>query len=82
MGIFIDLKKAFDTVSHLILLQKLNDIGVTGIAHIIMESYLMNRSQIVIIGNYHSKPLDITFGVPQGSILGPLLFLIYINSII
>lgn len=81
LGVFIDLKKAFDTVSHYILLQKLQAIGVTGNAHKIFASYLSSRSQIVKIGNSESSSQLITCGVPQGSILGPLLFLIYINSI-
>lgn len=81
LGIFIDLKKAFDTVSHKLLLKKLENIGITGNALKIFASYLANRSQVVRIENYQSDALPITCGVPQGSILGPLLFLTYINNI-
>lgn len=81
LGIFIDLKKAFDTVSHQKLLTKLHDIGVTDVAQNIFASYLTNRYQIVKIAKIQSDPQPITYGVPQGSILGPLLFLVYIDSI-
>lgn len=81
LGIFIDLKKAFDTVSHQILLSKLKNLGITGAAYKIFESYLTDRYQIVRIDGHQSVPQLITYGVPQGSILGPLLFLTYINDI-
>lgn len=81
LGIFIDMKKAFDTISHDLLLLKLKSIGVTGIAFDTLKSYLTNRHQVVKIGNEQSDPRLITCGVPQGSILGPLLFLVYINNI-
>lgn len=81
IGIFIDLKKAFDTVSHKLLLVKLSNIGINGIALKMIESYLQNRQQIVKIGKFQSNPKPVSYGIPQGSILGPLLFLIYINNI-
>lgn len=81
LGIFVDLKKAFDTVSHELLLQKLEFLGITGKALQMFKSYLTQRSQIVKINSFQSKSLPITCGIPQGSILGPLLFLIYINNI-
>lgn len=81
LGIFIDLKKAFDTVSHQKLLQKLNNIGITGTAHDMFTSYLSNRKQVVKIVNFTSSIKNVTYGIPQGSIIGPLMFLIYINNI-
>ena len=81
LALFLDLKKAFDTVQFQILLAKLNWYGIRGTPLKLFESYLSNRKQFVSYNGHDSSYLVIKTGVPQGSILGPLLFLLYINDI-
>ena len=80
-GVFIDLKKAFDTVDYSILLHKLDFYGFRGIINVWFRSYLQDRTQITVIDQRSSNKSVVTYGVPQGSVLGPLLFLLYVNDI-
>ena len=77
-----DLSKTFDMLSYDILLYKLKFYGISGIEHKLIASYLSNRKQYVMFNNKNSEFTEIRTGIPQGSILGPLLFSIYINDLI
>ena len=80
-GVFIDLKKAFDTVDHDVLLDKLHHYGFRGIIISWFSSYLKNRTQTTQVDRHISDKAVVRCGVPKGSVLGPLLFLLYVNDI-
>ena len=80
-GIFLDLRKAFDVIPHNFILGKLKYYGIKGNEYDWMKAYLTDRRQFVIVNNCISESVKIRSGVPQGSILGPLIFCIFINDI-
>jgi retron-type reverse transcriptase len=81
IAFFCDLRKAFDTVDHKLLLHKLHQIGIRGVELLWFQDYLTNRKQFVHVNGVDSILLSVLIGVPQGSVLGSLLFLLYINDL-
>ena len=81
VGVFIDMKKAFDTVDHKLLIQKLQHFGIRGEPNMWLSSFLSDRSQFVNLDEINSDVYKVVYGVPQGTILGHKLFILYINDL-
>ena len=82
LATFIDLKKAFDTINHTVLIKKLEHLGIKGMVLEWCRNYLLNRKQSTVANGVVSEARNVVCGVPQGSVLGPLFFLIYVNDLL